>query len=48
MDTKIFRKFNDIAFSDQSEENTAPKTAPRSEGLLAVKTPRNVTTRNRQ
>ena len=34
-DPKFFRKLNEIAFSDQSEENNTLEAAPRSEGLLA-------------
>ena len=55
---KFFRRLNELAFPDQSEVTTTPEAAPRSEGLLAsahrlmtalfvVRTPKNVTTRNR-
>ena len=56
---KFFRRLNELAFPDQSEVTTTPEAVPRSKGLLAsayrlmtapfvVRTPKNITTRNRQ
>ena len=59
VDPKYFRKLNEFTFSDQPEVNTTLEIYPRSEDLLAsayrlmtapfaARTPKNVTTRNRQ
>ena len=58
-DPQIFRKLNELAFSDQAEVTSTPEAAPQKESLLAsvyrlmtapftIRTPKNVTTRTRK
>ena len=58
-DPQIFRKLNELAFSDQAEVTSTPEVAPQKESLLAsvyrlmtapftIRTPKNITTRTRK
>ena len=59
MDSELYRQLNELAFVEQSDVRNIPDAAPKKEGLLAsayrfmtapflVRTPSNVTTRNRR
>ena len=59
MNSELCRQLNELAFVEQSDVRNTPDAAPKKEGLLAsayrfmtapflVRTPSNVTTRNRQ
>ena len=56
---KFFHKLNEIAFSEETDVTSTPETPPQTEGFLAlvyrlmtelfsVRTPKNITTRNRK
>ena len=58
MNSELYRQLNELAFVEQSDVRSTPDAAPKKEGLLAsayrfmtapfsVRTPSNVTTRNR-
>ena len=58
-DPKYFCQLNEVAFSEQPDVTSTPDAAPQKEGLLAsahrlmtapfsMRTPKNVTTRNRK
>ena len=58
-DTKCFHQLNELALSEQTDVTSTPDAAPQKEGLLAsayrlmtapfsMRTPKNVTTRNRK
>ena len=59
VNSELYRQLNELAFVEQSDVRSTPDAAPKKEGLLAsaykfmtapflVRTPSNVTTRNRQ
>ena len=59
MNSELYRQLNELAFVEQSDVRNTPDAAPKKEGLLAsayrcmtapflVRTPSNVTTRNRR